>query len=360
MKDTLKKSLLLVEQGFEDVRDAFYNRRGYTSDILLIPYNGYGNHETMQFEGRVLKDKNISESSTDDSIFDNIERMYKHFNSAEQKDVNVTATLNQKENQVMTDDEGYYKFEIPFQGNKNQLWHSIDIKLTEDQHDITQQASVQVPSENALFGIISDIDDTIIQTGAASFMKMLKSTFTKNASTRVAFSGVAELYDGLQKGNTTEVINPLFYLSNSPWNLYEFLDEFMELKDIPKGSILLRDWGIDDTKMIVDNDHKIDSITKLLNTYPNLPFILIGDSGEKDPEYYHQIIQQFPNRILAVYIRDVTNEPRDSEVKEIAQKVEVLGVPMFLMEDSLLAAEHAFSNKWIDEQTLSSIKKSIK
>ncbi len=359
MKDTLRKSLLLVEQGFESVRDAFYDRRGYTSEIMLIPYNGYGNHESIFFEGRVLKDKDISESSIDDSTFDNIERMYKHFNSAEQKEVNVTATIGQKEKTTVTDDEGYYQFTIPFEGDKNQLWHAINVKLTEDKSETQQKAWVQVPSEKASFGIISDIDDTIIQTGAASFMNMLKSTFTKNASTRVAFSGVAELYDGLQKGNTHEVVNPLFYLSNSPWNLYDFLDEFMELKNIPKGSILLRDWGIDDTKMIVDNNHKIDSITKLLNTYPTLPFILIGDSGEKDPEYYHQIVEEFPNRILAVYIRDVTDEPRDSEVKEIAKKVEELGVPMFLMEDSVVAAEHALSNNWIDEQTLSLIKNTI-
>lgn len=362
IKNNFRKSLHLVEQGFDKLKAAFFQRRGYIKNVQLVSYNGYGNTDLVRFGGRVLKDRNIDTTKSDDTIFENIERMYKHFGSKELPGVSVTATYGQETKKVVTDDEGYYKFEFPFQSNidKSKLWHQIDLKLSNGQDfEASQTASVQVPLPKTTFGVISDIDDTILQTGASNILKAITNTFTKNADTRLSFPGVHELYSGLQNGDFPYPINPIFYLSNSPWNLYDFLDEFMELKNIPKGSILLRDFGLDDEKLIVDDNHKLNAIAKLLNTYPKLPFILIGDSGEKDPEYYQKIVQQFPNRIHAIYIRDVTDEPRDSEVKNIAKEMEELGVPMLLMENSLAAAEHAETMEWINKETLELVREAV-
>lgn len=362
MTNNLGRSLHLVEQGFDKVKAAFMRRRGYIKDVRLISYNGYGNTDLIYFGGRVLKDRRIDVTKTDDTIFKNIERMYKHFGSIELPGVSVTATFGQETRSAITDEEGYFKFELPFQTsiNNSQLWHQISLKLSQGQeYEASQDGWVQVPLANTAFGIISDIDDTILQTGASNRLKAITTTFTKNADTRLSFPGVDKLYSGLQKGNAPYPINPIFYLSNSPWNLYDFLDEFMELKNIPKGSILLRDWGIDNEKFIVDDDHKLNAMTKLLNTYPKLSFILIGDSGEKDPEYYQKIVEQFPKRIQTVYIRDVTDEPRDSGVRDIAKKVEALGVPMLLMEDSITAAEHAEAMGWISKDTAERVREAV-
>lgn len=355
MAKYLRRSLHLVEQGFDKLKAAFLHRRGYIKNVRLISYNGYGNNDLINFEGRVLKDRKITATQSDDNIFKNIERMYKHFGSIELPGVSVTATFGHETRSVLTDDEGYYKFEFPFESciDKNQLWHQIGVKLSEgEQFEASQTAWIQVPLPKTSFGVISDIDDTILQTGSSNLLKTITTTFTKNADTRLSFAGVHEFYSGLQKGNAPYPVNPIFYLSNSPWNLYDFLDEFMELKNIPKGSLLLRDWGLDDEKTIVDDNHKLNTIAKVLNTYPKLPFILIGDSGEKDPEYYQKIVQQFPNQIHAIYIRDVSDEPRDSEVRNIAKEVEALGVPMLLMEDSFTAAEHAEAMGWINKEAM--------
>lgn len=345
----------LVEQGFEKLRAAIMHGRGYIKNVQLISYPGYGNNDLISFEGRVLKDRGITEAKLDDNIFKNIERMYKRFGSIELPNVSVTATFGQETQNTITDEEGYYKFEFPFRSSidKRQLWHPISLKLSEGQDfDASQTGWVQVPLPQTAFGVISDIDDTILQTGASNLLKSIVTTFTKNKYTRLPFPGVDLLYSGLQKGKASFPINPIFYLSNSAWNLFDFLEDFMELNNIPKGSILLRDWGLDNEKMIVDDDHKLNSITKLLNTYPKLPFILIGDSGEKDPEYYQKIVQQFGKQIHAIYIRDVTNEPRDTEVRNIVKEVEAMGVPMFLMKDSIMAAEHAEAMGWIDKETV--------
>jgi len=358
----LKDLLHLVEKDFDSLKLAIRMRKGYKKGIQLISHHGYGNGEKLNVHGRLLRNRDIPETSNDDSVFVNIERMYKHFNSKELPGITIQAHYNDSVFETVTDEEGYYHFEIPKsnQPNDNQLWH--DVNLTADiGKDVTasQIGKVQIPVKETQLAVISDIDDTILQSGAHSLKQMIKTTFTKNAASRLTFSGVNHLYHGFQNGGFDRPVNPIFYLSNSPWNLFDFLDDFMELKGIPKGSVLLRDWGLDENKTLVDDTHKLTSIAKLLNNYPELSFILIGDSGEKDPEYYQEIVKKFPGRILAVYIRNVTEEPRNSEVLEIASEIESLGVPMLLVKDSLVAAEHAFSKGWIKDEVVTKIKAEI-
>jgi len=358
-----KDIIHLVEQDFDKLNHAIRKRRGYKKGVLISAYHGYSNNENLFLEGRVLIDKKIPVTNEEDSIFKNIERMYKHFNSSELKGVTVEIDFENEVYQAVTDDEGYYKFSLPVKrGNtSDKLWQEIDIRIAEGQNFMAvQRAQYQSISEKTAYAIISDIDDTILQSGAHSLMKMIKTTFTKNANTRLTFSGVNHLYHGFQNGSPKEAVNPIFYLSNSPWNLFDFLDDFMELKGIPKGTLLLRDWGMDENKTFVDDTHKLKSITKILQNNPTLKFILIGDSGEKDPEYYQEIAQKFPDRIMAIYIRNVTEEPRNTEVNEIAKSVKTLGIPMMLIEDSLAAAKHAASMSWITEAALKEVEHAVK
>ncbi len=362
MKNRVRKSLHCLEEGFDKINAAFRNSHGYTGDVIIVPFRGYGNKEKIYFSGRVLKDRKIAKTKPDDDILNNILRMYKHFGSKELAGLGVKATWGNISELTITDDEGYFHFELPFLGktDENQLWHKFELKLTDElRFKVSQTIWVQVPVSETIFGVISDIDDTILQTGAGNLLTAISNTFTKNADTRLSFPGVQQLYAGLQKGASPHPVNPMFYLSNSPWNLYDFLDEFMELKNIPRGSILLRDFGLDHKKLIFDEDHKLHTIEKLLLTYPKLPFILIGDSGEKDPEYYRQVVKEFPNRIAAVYIRDVSRENRDKDLGAIVKEVENMGVPMFLMQDSTTAAVHAEGMGWIDKQVLDSVRKAV-
>jgi phosphatidate phosphatase APP1 len=362
MKNRVRKSLHFLEEGFDKINAAFRNSHGYTGDVIIVPYRGYGNKEKIYFSGRVLKDRKITKTAPEDGILNNILRMYKHFGSQELAGISITATWGHINESTHTDDEGYFHFELPFLGktDENQLWHKFELKLTDElRFKVSQTIWVQVPVHETTFGVISDIDDTILKTGAGNLLTAISNTFTKNADTRLSFPGVQQLYAGLQKGASPHAVNPMFYLSNSPWNLYDFLDEFIELKNIPRGSILLRDFGLDHKKMIFDDDHKLHTIEKLLCTFPELPFILIGDSGEKDPEYYRQVVKEFPNRIAAIYIRDVSNEKRDKELTEIVAEVEALGVPMFLMQDSYTAAAHAETMGWIDQEALELVQKAV-
>src|SRR3712207_9158928 len=103
-------------------------------------------------------------------------------------------------------------------------------------------------------------------------------------------------------------------------------------------------------------DHKLGIIRRLLRTYPELPFVLIGDSGEEDPEIYSQAVREHPGRVRAIYIRDVTTAARDAEVRAIAEEVRGLGAAMVLAPDTAVAAEHPASIGLITPDSVSQIR----
>jgi phosphatidate phosphatase APP1 len=207
-------------------------------------------------------------------------------------------------------------------------------------------AKVLVPSPAARFGVISDIDDTVVQTGVTRKMTMLLRLALSNARTRKPFAGVAAFYRALHAG-----VNPFFYVSKSPWNLYAPLVEYFELQGLPAGPLLLRDFG-----WRMQKEHKERALAAILGTYPKLPFVLIGDSGEKDPEIYAAIVRQFPERIRAIYIRSVHPDPkRMKAVEKLAAEVAPTGCQLVLAPDSAVAAMHAAGEGLIPASDLAGI-----
>ena len=137
---------------------------------------------------------------------------------------------------------------------------------------------------------------------------MLIQTFAGSALTRVPFAGAPELYRDLADGG-----NPFFYVSSSPWNLHSFLSAFLDHRDFPRGPILLRD--LIGTR--AGRARKHERIEEILALHPQLRFVLIGDSGERDPQIYADIVRDHPGRVLAVYIREVRLDPGDGRVEAV-------------------------------------------
>jgi len=221
------------------------------------------------------------------------------------------------------------------------------------------QGQVIVPPANAQFGIISDIDDTVLMSNVAHPIALARNTFLENAHTRLPFEGVAKLYQALRRGASGDNFNPIFYVSSSAWNIYDVLHDFFVVREIPMGALFLSEYNLDADTFIFQNQrqHKIDAIETVLNTYPTLPFVLIGDSSEKDPIIYHEIVQRNPQRIPAVYIRTATlSRKRDARLQAIVAEVQALGVPMLLVKDSYEAAKHAASAGLIHPDALMTIR----
>jgi phosphatidate phosphatase APP1 len=142
----------------------------------------------------------------------------------------------------------------------------------------------------------------------------------------------------------------VFYVSSSPWNLYDLLDDFLALRGFPAGPLFLRDWGIRPREggLRDHRTHKLATIRRLLEVYPQLPFLLIGDSGQSDPEIYAEVVRSFPGRVPAVYIRDVSRTPaREAAIAALARAVTAAGSSLLLARDSYAVARDAAARGWI-------------
>jgi phosphatidate phosphatase APP1 len=217
---------------------------------------------------------------------------------------------------------------------------------------------IMIPPSSAQFAIISDMDDTVIRSNVPNRIKLIANTLFKNAHTRLPFTGVAEFYRALQAG-TSNTFNPIYYVSNSPYNLYDLLAEFFVVRGIPIGPIFLRDFGLTNRIVGPKSSHKAERINELMNLYPHLPFILIGDSGEHDPELYRDVVKRFPNRVPAIYIRNVRKKAHD-RVMKVAEEIKALGSEMLLVTDTFAAAEHAASKGFILPESLAAIEAAVK
>jgi phosphatidate phosphatase APP1 len=233
------------------------------------------------------------------------------------------------------------------------LWDNAIASLA-DGTLLTPQPVLQV-GPRARFGVISDIDDTILQSSITDWKTAAQLTFLHNARTRKPLAGVAALYRALQATH-----NPIFYVSSSPWNLYDLLEDFMELNGIPFGPIHLRDLGTDPGKFIksAGHGHKLERAIHLIERFPQLRWVLLGDSGQADAELYAEAARTHPDRIAAIYIRDVdpdVDSPLDLGVDGHIQRIAGTSVPMLRVADSAAIARHAAGLGLLDAASIAAI-----
>ena len=274
--------------------------------------------------------------------------MYKRFESDEVPHARLRVNFQNKLYEVTSDDEGYFTVnhftETPLACED--MWYEADVELIDApisfSPGLKSTAHVLIPPMDSEYGIMSDIDDTIVKTTATDLLAMAKNTFFHNAHTRLPFAGVSEFYKSLQLGRNGKRNNPFFYVSSSPWNLYDLLVDFLDLNDIPEGPLLLRDFGLDANRESADHmGHKFKEIKNILLAYPHLSFVLIGDSGQEDPKIYSEIVKKFPGRILAIYIRDVQLADREKIAIEISKGLVDDKVEMIIVDNTVEAAAHA-------------------
>jgi phosphatidate phosphatase APP1 len=341
----------LVEH-WDNLSDSLRSRlrkiTGFNYPLMIMPYLGYGTPDKLLLSGRVLEDEGFMPFGGREDTWQNIVNMYRRFETDEVPGARIRALFQGVEKEVVADHEGYFTLEInPIKPLDSGPWHEVDLELldppSKDGQRIISTAQVLVPSSTATIGIISDVDDTVISTNVPNKLKMILTVTLLNEHTRKPFEGVAAFYRALQKGKSGSEENPIFYVSSSPWNLYTLLLEFLKVQEIPMGPLFLRDFG--DHLLFSWQDrhsHKISNIRKLLDTYHHLPFVLIGDSGEQDPEIYQQIVKEYPKRVRVIYIRSVNRHP--SRIKAIDKLVEEVGetaCQLVLASDSEFAAAHA-------------------
>lgn len=328
-----------------------YNFMLKNDPLQIITFHSYGTANHLYVKGRAIEDESIDLSKT--GFLNLLWNSWKRFITNKVKNAKLIFFLaDGRTIETITDSQGYFLIDtmvenlLPLTDEEGWLHYSIsfaeDILDRKIQQNNKFLGEILIPSEDAKFGVISDIDDTILHTGLTSLFKwaVIKNTFFKRAEKRIPLEGAADFYQKLHDGKSGNHTNPVFYVSHSPWNLYHYLEVFLEKNNFPKGSILLRDFMNPFEKQYKpEKPQKQKEIINILKTYPQLSFILIGDSGEHDPDIYIEIAEAHPERILAIYMRSVNHSRKMIRVKGLFEKYET--VPVLLVDKSEAAMDHA-------------------
>lgn len=331
--------------------------------LLIIPYLGYGNPYRLAVRGRILADGGFHPQSPEDSGWRNLVELYKRLESDQVAGARVRARFRDVEQETVTDGGGYFFFELVLSTPLSSTgWHAVELDLVDplpaSSKPVHASADVLVPPPTARFGVISDIDDTILWTNVTNRLNMILTLARANAHTRKPFKGVAAFYRALHEGAGGNEGNPLFYVSSSPWHLFSPLVEFMRVQDIPIGPLMLKELSI--RKVFGSNrhyNHKLDKIEAILSVYPDLQFVLIGDSGEKDPEIYAEIVKRHPHAVRVIYIRNVNPDPsRIEALDRLIDEVSASGTQLILAPDSEFAAAHAAAEGLIRAAEMKSVR----
>ena len=324
-------------------------RRAQGADgLVLEPYRGYGSQSEIFLIGRVFRQSQPNDADDRSSLRVLLRDVRRRITRRPVRRASVTARFGGAEERVTTDQDGYFRVHLrPRSVPPNEDgWHAINLILCATR-PIHAWGQVFIPPPRCRFVVISDIDDTVMRTGVANKLKMLWRLFVADAESRVAFPGAAALYRALHAGSTGNEANPMLYVSRAPWGIYGMLTEFFRQHAIPEGPVLfLREWGLSWRHPLPRRakEHKRDLIDHMLTLYHDLPFVLIGDSGQHDPEVYAKIVDEHPGRVIAVYIRNVSRDAdRLSAIERLAMTVTAAGSSLVLAADSVAIAEHAAS-----------------
>lgn len=351
------------ENTVDQLRHRFQQRFNSHHPIMIQAYLGFANDTKVLVRARVLADRGEASAKADDSAWQNFSRTMQRLRSREIPFAKVAVELQGRTITLEADEEGHIQawleLSTPLDGTSNAIIQlPARLHSPSQQPEVSSHLPVYLPNPQADLALISDIDDTIVHSDATRAWSMLRELLFKNAHTRLPLAGVAQLYHALTHSEQGQ--RPIFYVSSSPWNLYPLLTTFMRINQIPLGPITLRDWGLNEQEFLPTShsDYKLEAFRTILDSYPQLAVLLFGDSGQQDPEIYQQIVQEYPQRVRAIYIRALAHSQpaRHESIGLIAEKVRSQGVAFQVVKDSLEVGKHALEQGWLSPAQLENIR----
>ncbi|CUB03533.1 App1 family protein [Marinomonas fungiae] len=361
MNKTARRWVYRFERRYDKLKHRYKRWRGY-SPVIVEPYMTYGTVDELWVAGRLLEAKGV-EGAFEDSNWKKLVHMMRRYQSAEIPFTEIQLTLGADKRKIYTDGNGYFHYRWPTPARKDvqQPWTTLTLQPADPELPKAKEytvAEVCIPCNNAEFGVVSDVDDTIMHTGATNFLRHTQTVLFNNAHTRVLMPGTVEFYSALHKGASGKANNPFFYVSSSPWNIYDLIAEFIRIHNLPKGPVLLKDFGLREHRWFKDGheNYKTGRIESILKTYPKLKLVLVGDSGQKDVYAYLQVAKDYPDRILAVYIRDLKPDSRSHKMNAAASEFSDYNVPFAFIRDATDAVEHAQMLNLVTDQATQKVK----
>lgn len=315
--------------------------------VEIRPFSGFGTDGWARVGGRVV----VGAAETPDrkvrppaSTWQAVRANLSNFITFEVPYAHVRIEINGRTQVVSADREGYVDAEL------------TDMPLPPGRHSVTltpvqpageaAQGTVHVPDPAADIAVVSDIDDTIIDSGIAhGVVATVTTALLRDSATRVPLLGAPELYRALARETNGGAQRPFFYLSTSPWNLAGFLEGFLVQHGFPSGPLMLTDWGPGSAGLfrIATRAHKLTVLRRLEQHLSDVRFVLLGDSGQEDVEIYTAFALERPGRVAAIYVRRAGKPPtvKQQRIARCAEALRLAEVPFVLAADSAAMLQHA-------------------
>ncbi len=330
--------------------------------LVVQPYRGYGTQTQVFLIGRVFRQPEWGSGVRAGTLRRDLIDLLRRFIRWGVRGVVIEARFYGASKTVQTDRDGYFRIQLQLEQPPpgEQPWHPMELRLmARNGVELEAKGEVFIAPPASEFAVISDIDDTVMYTGVANKLKMFWRLFARTAEDRTAFPGVAAFYQALHKGASGHSENPMLYVSRAPWSIYEVLSEFFNMHGIPVGPILfLREWGMSPGSPLPRRakDHKLGIIRHMMDLLGELPVVLIGDSGQRDATIYAQIAREFPGRVRAVYIRNVSgSDATESAMEAVAEIIGRSGSSLLLAADTFIMAQHASRSGLIAPDALQAV-----
>ncbi|MEO7988947.1 MAG: phosphatase domain-containing protein [Chryseolinea sp.] len=310
-------------------------------------YHGYGHKESLVVYGHVLTSKpEISPRYTNNVVY-NVIHLIKLFFVTPLPGVRLQMQWKEQTFETVSEADGFFRFEWQSNSTLPAGWHDLAIHLRDEQNQIKASGNgkVFVPHVTQ-YGFISDIDDTVLVSHSSTTGKKLRVLLTSNPRSRKTFADVVKYYQLLSAAHTEpDVPNPFFYVSSSEWNLYDYLNEFFKYNELPKGIFLLNEikkWyqllKLGKTK----HQGKLVKLARILQVYPKQRFVLLGDNSQSDPEIYSSIANKYPERIVAIYLRNISKS-KEASTQQWMAFIQNKNIPTCLFKHTDEAIQHSKS-----------------
>jgi len=294
--------------------------------LKILPYRSLANANKAIIRGHAFKKHPVKELKATHKKFSNFRNAVRRYQLSPLKFEEIRVILSGIEKKVTTDKRGMFECEFSAH-NLPYGWHKYKVKL----NGKSKKGEIFHPTKNTT-AVISDIDDTVLVSHSTRLLKKMYLILFRNAHTRKLTPMIKNWTAHLQDFNSDERPKDYFYVSNSEWNLYDFLEDFFDINKLPKGVFFLQSLrkGLRDLVKTgrVNHDHKMESIEFLFSFYPNKPYILVGDNGQKDMDIYGKICEKYPGRIKGVMIRKLPYVRESYRLDRLEKQLSQYKIPL--------------------------------
>lgn len=308
-------------------------------------YRGYANQQEIVLFGHLFNKKGPEKYRLNKGKLGHAYTMLRHFNVNAAGNAPVRLNFKDIDVETRTMADGYFRFTIPYNFTLEHGWHKFRVSASLKGMSVSEEGEFIKPYPGQ-YGLISDIDDTFLISHSSNLFLKIYILLTRNINKRRIFEGVVDHYRLLSAAGRKEnkETNAFFYVSSSEWNLFNFIEQFSQMHGLPKAVIKLKKIKNSLADFLFtgggSHDHKFHKISHILEFYPDLRFVLLGDDTQQDPYIYERIVKMFPMSVFAIYIRQ-SGRSKKNKVSSTLQNISEMGVLNCYFKRSHEAIRHS-------------------